>query len=212
MATIGSVGAVAAFTASYLVAAVIGAKLSGNSEFVFYIIVMLVLASVVAIVHWRLGLTRALLWALAWWGLLHMAGGLMPVPKTWPYNGDQAVLYSLWLIPGRLKYDHIVHAYGFGVTTWLCWHSLYTLLRRPDGSPLVPTLGLLTLAAAAGVGFGALNEIVEFIAVLSLPNTNVGGYINTGWDLVSNLVGAVAACLLIRWRYAARPDHEAHRH
>ena len=44
------------------------------------------------------------------------------------------------------------------------------------------------LCAAAGSGFGALNEVVEFIAVLTIPETNVGGYENTGWDLVANLV------------------------
>jgi hypothetical protein len=43
-----------------------------------------------------------------------------------------------------------------------------------------------------------LNEVVEFIAVLTIPNTNVGGYENTGWDLVANLVGASTAVLMIR--------------
>jgi hypothetical protein len=49
------------------------------------------------------------------WGLVHMAGGLIAVPETWPVNGEHRVLYSLWLIPDLLKYDHVVHAYGFGV-------------------------------------------------------------------------------------------------
>jgi hypothetical protein len=48
------------------------------------------------------------------------------------------------------------------------------------------------------MGFGALNEVIEFIAVLTIPNTNVGGYVNTGFDLVSNLVGCVIAAALIR--------------
>jgi len=34
---------------------------------------------------------------------------------------------------------------------------------------------------------------------LTLPETNIGGYINTGWDLVSNLAGATVACSLIAW-------------
>jgi hypothetical protein len=54
------------------------------------------------------------------------------------------------------------------------------------------------LCAAGGMGFGALNEVVEFVAVLTLPETNVGGYENTGWDLVANLVGCVLAAVLIR--------------
>ena len=44
---------------------------------------------------------------------------------------------------------------------------------------------------------GALNEVVEFVAVLLIPNTNVGGYINTSWDLVANLVGCGVAASLI---------------
>ena len=59
---------------------------------------------------------------------------------------------------------------------------------------------MLTLVTAAGMGFGAMNEVVEFIATLTMPETNVGGYVNTGWDLVSNLVGCVFAAILIRLR------------
>lgn len=186
------------FNAAYMVVAVGSSMAQGNTEFIFYIVVMLVLIAVMALVHRMVGLTMPLLWALSFWGMLHMAGGLVPVPETWSYEGSHAVLYSLWLIPQRLKYDQIVHAYGFGVTTWLCWHALSTSLNRKFAVRLTPTLGMLTLCAAGGIGFGAVNEVIEFMAVLTIPNTNVGGYENTGWDLVSNLVGAVTAALLIR--------------
>jgi hypothetical protein len=189
----------AAFTALYMIAAVVSAVSQGNSEFVFYIVVMLVLISVVMLVHRSIVLTSGLLWSLTIWGLLHMAGGLVPLPKGWPYSGDQAVLYSGWIIPHLLKYDQIIHAYGFGTTTWVCWHSLSSLMKRAGHPPLKPTFGPLLLSAAAGAGFGALNEVVEFIAVLAIPNTNVGGYENTGWDLVANLCGVISAALLIRF-------------
>jgi hypothetical protein len=42
------------------------------------------------------------------------------------------------------------------------------------------------------VGLGALNELIEFTAALIMAQTNVGGYLNTGWDLVANFVGAAA--------------------
>lgn len=188
------------FNLAYMAAAVAGAAVQGNREFVFYIVVMVLLAAVVAFVHVRVRLTLGQLWCLGAWGCAHMAGGLLPLPAGWPYNGDQAVLYSLWLIPGLLKYDQIVHAFGFGVTTWICWHALSSSLRARDGARPRPSFGLLTLCVAAGMGFGALNEVVEFIAVLSIPNTNVGGYENTGWDLVSNLAGSVIAALALRFR------------
>lgn len=123
-------------------------------------------------------------------------GGLVTVPEGWPVNGEIRVLYSLWLIPGRLKYDHIIHAYGFGTTTWVCWQGLRAILRSYDAR-VRPTLGLMVLSAAAGLGFGALNEVVEFAATLLVPETNVGGYINTGWDLVANTAGATSVAVLI---------------
>lgn len=192
------------FTGSYMAAAIAGSLLQANREFVFYIAVMLVLIGVMTAVHRAVRLTGALLWAFSVWGLLHMAGGLLPVPESWPHEGSHAVLYSLWLIPERLKFDQVVHAYGFGITTWLCWHALSVGLWRRYGVRPEPSAGLLTLCAAGGMGFGALNEVIEFIAVLSLPDTNVGGYVNTGWDLVSNLIGAVTAALVLRCRGSVR--------
>ncbi len=192
---------VASFTAAYLLVATVGAFATGNSEFVFYIVVMVVLVAVVGLVHLSIGLPESALWALSIWGLAHMAGGLISVPAAWPTHGSNQVLYSLWLIPDRLKYDQIVHAYGFGVTTWICWLGLQSSLRN-SGIEAVPTAGRLVLVWAAGQGFGALNEVIEFAATLLVPETNVGGYLNTGWDLVSNLVGATIAVVIIWFTYS----------
>ncbi len=188
-----SLWSVVAFTLLYVLLAAPAAMKSGNSEFVFYIVVMLLLAGLVALVHARVKLHIATLWMLSLWGAAHMAGGLVPVPQSWPIAGDIRVLYSWWIIPGYFKYDHAVHAFGFGVTTWVCWQGLRSL------HPLVaPSFGALLLCAAAGMGFGALNEVIEFIATLTVPETNVGGYVNTGWDLVANMSGAAIAAVWIR--------------
>jgi hypothetical protein len=175
---------IAAFTGAYMLAALAGALLNGNREFLYYLVVMVVLILAVLAVHFRVRFRPAVLAGLSLWGAAHMAGGLLPV-------GD-SVLYNLWLIPERLKYDQLVHALGFGLTTWVCWEALRPSLRDSRAR-----LGPLVLCAAAGCGFGAFNEVVEFIAVLTIPNTNVGGYENTGWDLVANLVGSVSAAFLI---------------
>jgi hypothetical protein len=188
------------FAGGYMAISAAAASVGGNREFVFYIVVMCVLAAAVLAVHRRVLLSSGVLWCLSLWGLMHMAGGLVPVPEGWPIKGDKRVLYSLWLVPEYLKYDHITHAFGFGVTTWLCWQGLRRILAVTAGMPIgavQPTLGSLVLCAAAGMGFGALNEVVEFTAVLLMPSTNVGGYVNTGWDLVSNLAGCVVAAIAI---------------
>jgi hypothetical protein len=192
---------VGAFTAIYVLAAALFAFTLGNAEFLFYIVVMLVLMFVVWLVHQSVSLTSAALWALSFWGLAHMAGGLVPLPESWPINGEIRVLYSLWLIPDRLKYDQIVHAYGFGVATWVCWLGMRAAIHRRGGEA-EPTLGLMVIAATAGMGLGALNELIEFAATLLVPETNVGGYLNTGWDLVANFVGAATAATVIRLRGA----------
>ena len=78
-----------------------------------------------------------------------------------------------------LKFDQVVHAFGFAVATLV----MYEIIRpRWRGSR-----GLLSFVAfLGGMGLGALNEIVEFVAVLVFPATGVGGYFNTGLDLVFN--------------------------
>lgn len=190
---------VVAFTGAYLAAALVLALARGNQEFLFYIVVMLALIAAVWAVHRSVALSAGALWCLSIWGFLHMAGGLLTVPVGWPVESASRVLYTLWLIPDRLKYDHVVHAFGFGTTTWVCWQGLRAAFRR-RGAMVVPEFGVLVLAAAAGLGFGALNEVVEFAATLLVPETNVGGYLNTGWDLVANSVGATVAATLI-WKF-----------
>lgn len=178
---------VALATLAYLLPASMFAWRNTNWEFVAYIIVVAVIGMGILMVHRRVRLSAGVLWALSLWGLLHMLGGLLPVPDSWPIAGTP-VLYSLWLIPDLLKYDQVVHAFGFGVATIVCWEALRGQLRLP-----LPHSGVVLLCVFAGLGLGALNEIVEFAAVLLIPNTNVGGYVNTGWDLVANCVGASLA-------------------
>ena len=180
------------FSASYLLLAAGFALGLQNWEFVYYIIVIILFAVAAIAIHLRVGLSRGVVWGLSLWGLLHMIGGLVPVPLNWPINGERYVFYSLWLIPNLLKYDHVVHAYGIGVATWLCWQALRSVLISK-----YPTYGILIFCAIGGMGLGAFNEVVEFVATLTFQSTNVGGYINTGWDLVANLVGCVTAALLI---------------
>ncbi len=192
-----------AFTLAYLAASVIGAFARGNQEFLIYIAVMTVLIGLALWLDWYVDLSDGLLWCLSIWGLLHMAGGLVPVPETWPIDGDIRVLYSWWLIPDRLKYDQVVHAYGFGCATWGSWQCLRTGIARRvgvDRSQIKPDFGFMVLCAVAGMGFGALNEVIEFAATQAVPETNVGGYINTGWDLVFNMLGSCTAAALIWWK------------
>jgi hypothetical protein len=193
---------VLAFSIAYLAIAAIFIVAGRNHEFLLYLAVLSVIIIAVIGVYNHAGLSRAILWAFSIWGLTHMLGGLVPIPEHWHHDDTSGVLYNWRVIPGYAKFDQLVHGYGVGLVTWLCWQALAVRVRSHDGSPLNPTLGMLSICASAGMGFGALNEVIEFFAVMLLPETNVGDYENTGWDLVANLVGAGTAATTIRiiWR------------
>jgi len=54
---------------------------------------------------------------------------------------------------------------------------------------------------------GALNEILEFIVSIAVPQSGVGGYMNTSLDLCADLIGAVLGLLYIYWREVRRQPH-----
>jgi putative membrane protein len=177
---------VAVFTAWFLA--------SGNLEFVVYVAQMGVAIGVLAATARAAEYPVEMLWALSLWGLMHMAGGAVRV-------GD-GVLYSFVLVPvvavgdtAILKYDQVVHAYGFGVSAWVLWRlavRFYPVLR--GGKPLY------VFCAFAAMGLGAFAEICELMAKLIAPETNVGGYYNNAVDLVFNGVGITVALALVSRR------------
>jgi hypothetical protein len=148
---------------------------------------------IVAWVHRNAPLGSGLLWALAVWGLLHLAGGIVEV-------GDR-VLYNARPLSFLPPFDKLVHAFGFGVATLVVGRFLLYRFRPSS------TLAVATIAALGGLGVGALVEVFEFSLTLVFEETNVGGYTNTGWDLVANLAGAAAAAvwLALRGRTEATP-------
>lgn len=163
---------------------------AGNSEFVWYVVTLLIFLGLLAATQRVAQFPAFILWGLSLWGLTHMAGGGLRV-------GD-GVLYSYVLLPlvgsGELivlKYDQIVHFFGFGVATLVLWHVMRRNFPTLDG-----TKTLYAFAILGGMGLGVLNEIIEFTAVLVFPNTNVGGYFNTALDLVFNTLGAITAAVL----------------
>lgn len=190
------------FTVAYLAAFGLLIWRDGNREFLLYGGVMAVLIAAVLLMDRRARFSPLVLWGLSIWGLLHMAGGNVTIPPEYANEGGKPVLYSLWIVPNLLKFDQVVHAFGFFITTFVCFEAARDRLTT-NGRV---TAGAAILAAAASMGFGALNEIVEFAAVLLIPDTNVGGYINTGWDLVANFCGASLATIALWIRPTRRPS------
>lgn len=165
-----------------------------NYEFLWYVGVLVFFAVLIMSTLSKSKFDYFVLWGLSIWGLLHMAGGGVRV-------GDN-VLYALEIIKlfnvgdtFVLKFDQFVHFYGFGVTTLAAYHLLKPYFNERTNYKVV-----YPLLAAVSMGLGALNEIVEFIAVVTFPQTGVGGYYNTALDLVFNMLGAIAGAFVVHWR------------
>jgi uncharacterized membrane protein YjdF len=181
-------GLAAAFGIYYLGLVALGV-VAGQSQTVFYAVFVGGAAVAVAFLYERARFSGLVLWGLAAWGLGHMVGGLVEI------NGD--VLYEVSLGAGELRFDKLVHFVGFGFGTLAAFEML-----RARVAPRA-TAGSVAIAAwFIGVGLGGLNETVEFL-ITRLPfESNVGGFSNTGWDLVANALGATVAAA-----FAGRRSH-----
>ena len=163
-----------------------------NFEFVMYVGVILVVGALILWKQRGVHFNLPILWGLTIWGFLHLSGGNIRV--------GEGVLYGLELIriaPAYhiLRYDHAVHMFGFGVATLVCHHLLKPYLREGIERWVLLSFMLVLMSS----GFGAVNEILEFLAVVLVPETGVGGYTNTLLDLVFNLLGGVAAVAWLAW-------------
>lgn len=160
---------------------------TGASGTTAYVAVVAAVAVTLVLLR-RRPLPGVLALALAAVAVAHLAGGLVQV-------GD-GVLYNASYGTKVLQYDHLVHAAAVFVGTLTVWTVFAGRIGTTAASPTVVVWVL------AGLGLGALNELVEFLATLAHGGSGVGGYRNTGWDLVSNLLGAGAAGLVL----ARRPE------
>jgi hypothetical protein len=173
------------------------AAIRGDASAASYAAEMLLLLWLVLAADRWVGFSTGLLWCLVAWATLHMAGGLV-------VTGHARVLYNQSLgVPG-IHYDRLVHAFGFGVATAACWQALRRYVPSPD-----PTVGLVIVAALAALGLGALNETAEFLMTRVSSSTSIGGYRNTGFDLISNTVGATAVASWIYVRVSAERPMES---
>jgi hypothetical protein len=171
---------------------------SFNYEFVIYVGVIVFFLAVFVLINDRVYFPNYVLWLLTLWAFMHMAGGSVHIKGTLLYK---IILVHLSETIPIFRYDQLVHIIGFGTATIAMYYLLRPLLR-PD---INGWWSLSIILILAGLGAGAFNETVEFLVTLCVQETNVGGYMNTSLDLVSNFIGAIAALLFIRLKAAAAP-------
>lgn len=165
-----------------------------NYEFIIYVGVIIFFLCLVGISIKKVDYTLASLIGLTVWSALHLAGGGITVGEGRLYDViliRLSATYPIW------RYDQLVHIWGFGASTLVAFSLLAGLLEKPVGNPIA--LGFVLVMA--GLGMGALNEILEFIVSICVPESGVGGYLNTSLDLCADLIGALLGLLYIRCRY-----------
>jgi len=182
------------FTLTYLIISFFIFATKENYEFLMYIGIIILIFALILSTNKKVDYPNFALWGMSIWGLLHMLGGAIIT------NGS--VLYAKVLIPiiGEpyyiLRYDQFVHIIGFGVATLI----MFVLLKPFLKFPIKNWTSISILTIMAGFGVGALNEMIEFTAVVIMPQTGVGGFINTSLDLVSDFIGASIAMIYIRFK------------
>lgn len=162
-----------------------------NYEFIIYVGVIVFFLVVFIVTNEKVYYPNSILWGLVLWAVMHMAGGSVRI--------GEKLLYKIMIIPLSktypiFRYDQLVHIIGFGVATITLFYLLKPLLRT--NAKGWGTLSIILVAA--GLGVGTVNEIIEFIVSSIVPESNVGGYVNTSLDLISDLIGAVLAVGVIR--------------
>ena len=169
------------------VAAVAGYGIArGNRRVVAYLVVWSLLVLLVRVGHRRWPLPRATLVALTVAGAVHLAGGLLPSPDR-----GAPILYETWLVPGVLKFDQAAHAFISAVVTVAVYQALGYVIDDDRAGPGIRAI----VAMLVCWGFGASNELFEFLSALRFPDAYVGGLDNTGWDLAFNALGGLLAAI-----------------
>ncbi len=165
-----------------------------NYEFLLYAITVVIFIVILYTTDQYFNYKKMGLWLFNVWLLLHILGGLAS------YQGVRFYDLILLDIVGDpyhiLKYDQFVHFYCYVVMSILMW-SVVDKITKQNASGVV--VCIVTILAASSLG--AINEVIEFLAVVMLSINGVGGYINTAIDLVANLFGAITGTLYMYTKY-----------
>ena len=157
--------------------------LSVDSPFVgYYVPITAALMGLGVWMHRRLRWTDSVVWGLVAIGIGNLVGGVLLV--------DGQPFYSYALV-GDLRYDKVFHAVATGVAAWAAHGALAGRVNNPG------RLGLGFLVVLVASGAGAIVEMIEYLGSVIFEQTSVGDYANNMLDLVANLIGAVAAVLIL---------------
>ena len=157
-----------------------------NYEFIIYVGVIIFFLFLVALSIQKVSYTYAALVGLTVWSALHLAGGGVVVGDGRLYDVMLIKLSSNYPI---FRYDQFVHMWGFAASTLVA----FSLLRKIISFPMDFSIPLNIVLIMAG--------LLEFLVDLAVPESGVGGYLNTSLDLCADLIGAILGMVYINFRY-----------
>jgi uncharacterized membrane protein YjdF len=109
-------------------------------------------------------------------------------------------------VPEVLKFDQLAHFGISAVVTVAVFQLVGQIVDPRAAGPWVRA----TFAALVCAGFGAANELFEFLSALRFEDSFAGDLTNAGWDLAFNTGGAataaIACALLASPRVAGSPS------
>jgi uncharacterized membrane protein YjdF len=165
-----------------------------NYEFLTYVVVVAGVGGVVVASMRRVDFTLDTLVAMTVWAAMHLAGG--GILLEGPGCLYASMIYQLPTELPIFRYDQLIHIWGFATAALLTRDMLAGHLR----SPLPGKVAVSIVIVMAACGFGALNEIIEFLVDATVPDSGVGGYVNTSLDMCSNLVGGLLGMIYLHLR------------
>jgi len=174
---------VAAVVVTYLVALGVYGAVNGSRLTIPYVVIVAVAFVGLAVADTRFRFSPVVLVGLTLWGVGHLVGGIVEL------DGGDRIAYNL-VFARWFHFDNIVHFVGFGTAGLACWEALRA---RWLGDTEVGPVATMAFVAILGSGVGAVNEVVEFAFTLVVADSQVGGYQNTGRDLIANLLGGLTA-------------------
>jgi len=107
--------------------------------------------------------------------LAHFSGGLVSV------GGERLYAYS---VGGLITFDKVVHFANSVVAAVFMMHLARSRHMRFSGWE-----GFIIVMTVAGIG--TFIEVLEYAAVVTLPQTGVGDYANNMQDLITNALGGI---------------------
>lgn len=166
-----------------------------NFEFLIYSASIIVLLGIIHATDKYIGYSKLSLYFFDFWMLLHILGGYTFIAGIRTY--DYIILNIVGDPFNILRFDQFVHLFCY-IGMGLLMHDVVIKY-----APKAHKFAISLIAILAACGIGALNEFIEFFAVILLDTQGVGGYYNTALDIVFNTIGTTISSGIF-WSISSR--------